>query len=135
MTRCVLPSYRGACFFAKLIINALQECYRVLLAEQLNYGIGINRLFIMLFTHSKIKMPVINMAKILAVILLTIGIIPISLYITTKHNIVTIRSKRTGIHIISSPPFFKSNFDTTKILEKRLPCGSLNAIELSYSLA
>jgi hypothetical protein len=27
MTRCILPSYRGARFFAKLKINALQECY------------------------------------------------------------------------------------------------------------
>jgi DNA-binding response OmpR family regulator len=34
MTRCVLPSYRGARFFAKLKINALQECYRAYIHDQ-----------------------------------------------------------------------------------------------------
>ena len=28
--RCVLPSYRGARFFAKTKFNAIQECYRAL---------------------------------------------------------------------------------------------------------
>jgi hypothetical protein len=36
MTRFVLPSYRGARFFAKLKINALQECYRNPLAQYCN---------------------------------------------------------------------------------------------------